>query len=64
MDAIKAGGGRAKLATVQGEALTFRMNGPRNMVVTDSKGHTANISTYDVLQSNGAIQVIDRVLMP
>lgn len=64
MDAIHKGGGSAELATVQGEKLTFKMNGPRNIVVVDSKGNTANISTYDVMQSNGVIQVIDRVLMP
>ena len=27
-------------------------------------GNVANISTYDVLQSNGVIHVIDRVAMP
>ncbi len=64
MDAIQKGGGSATLATVQGEKLTFKMNGPRNIVVIDSKGNTANISTYDVVQSNGVIQVVDRVLMP
>ena len=64
MDAIQKGGGTAELTTVQGERLTFKMNGPRNIVVIDSKGSTANISTYDVMQSNGVIQVIDRVLMP
>lgn len=40
------------------------MLAPRNIVVVDSKGNPANISTYDVMQSNGVIQVIDRVLMP
>jgi uncharacterized surface protein with fasciclin (FAS1) repeats len=30
----------------------------------DESGHTANISTYDVAQSNGVINVIDTVLMP
>jgi uncharacterized surface protein with fasciclin (FAS1) repeats len=64
MDAIRQGGGTAELTTVQGEKLTFRMNGPRNIVVIDAKGNAANISTYDVMQSNGVIQVIDRVLMP
>ncbi len=64
MAAIQAGGGTAQLATVQGEKLTFKMNGPRNIVVVDSKGNAANISTYDVMQSNGVIHVIDRVLMP
>jgi len=40
------------------------MNGPRNIVLVDSKGNVAEIQTYDVNQSNGVIQVINRVLMP
>ena len=62
--AIRAGNGRASLTTLAGGTLTATMNGPRNIVITDSKGNAANISTYDVRQSNGVIQVIDRVLMP
>jgi uncharacterized surface protein with fasciclin (FAS1) repeats len=33
-------------------------------VLVDDKGNVAQISTYDVYQSNGVIQVIDKVLMP
>jgi uncharacterized surface protein with fasciclin (FAS1) repeats len=62
--AIKAGKGTATIKTVQGGELRFVMNGPRNITITDAKGNTANISTYDVYQSNGVIQVIDRVLLP
>ena len=62
--AIKHGGGIASLKTVQGETLTAKMNGPRNIVIVDDKGNVAHISTYDVYQSNGVIQVIDHVLMP
>ncbi len=40
------------------------MSGPRNIVIMDESGNTAHISTYDVNQSNGVIQVIDRVLLP
>jgi len=64
MKAIKNGHGEAKLKTVSGDWLTFTMNGDRNIVVRDAKGGIANISTYDVRQSNGVIQVIDRVLLP
>ncbi len=64
MELIKKGGGRAMLTTADGEKLTVKMNGPRNIVVVDSKGNVANISTYDVVQSNGVIHVIDHVLMP
>jgi uncharacterized surface protein with fasciclin (FAS1) repeats len=62
--AITRGKGTASLKTVQGATLTARMNGPRNIVVTDAAGNTANITTYDVLQSNGVIHVIDKVLLP
>ncbi len=61
---IHAGGGKAALKTVQGETLTAEMNGPRNITLTDEKGNVARITTYDVYQSNGVIQVIDHVLMP
>ncbi|MFP3557951.1 fasciclin domain-containing protein [Paraburkholderia sp. SIMBA_049] len=62
--AIKAGGGKTALKTVNGEMLTFSENGPHNIVVADASGHTADISTYDVVQSNGVIMVVDKVLMP
>ena len=39
------------------------MNGMHNIAVMD-EGRQANISTYDVFQSNGVINVIDTVLMP
>lgn len=61
---IKKGGGSAVLPTVAGPNLTFKMNGDRNIVVVDENGNTANISTYDVYQSNGVINVLDTVLLP
>ncbi|MBA2320185.1 MAG: fasciclin domain-containing protein [Deltaproteobacteria bacterium] len=62
--AIGTGGGKAELKTVAGGNLTAMMNGPHNIVVKDAKGGVANISTYDVMQSNGVIHVVDSVLMP
>lgn len=62
--AIKKGGGKAKMKTAQGAELTFAMNGPNNITVWDAKGGHANISTYDVVQKNGVIHVVDTVLMP
>jgi uncharacterized surface protein with fasciclin (FAS1) repeats len=61
--AIKAGGGKSVLKTVSGGSLTFMMNGEHNITIMDETGATANISTYDVNQSNGVIHVIDRVIM-
>ncbi len=61
---IMAGHGQATLKTLEGGTLTFMMNGSQNIMVKDEKGNVADISIYDVKQSNGVIHVIDRVLMP
>lgn len=61
--AIKAGNGTAEFKTVSGGKLWAMMNGPKNVVLRDEKGNIANISTYDVFQSNGVIHVIDAVVM-
>lgn len=53
-----------ELTTVSGGKLWVMQNGPHNLTVKDEKGAVANISTYDVYQSNGVIQVVDTVLMP
>jgi uncharacterized surface protein with fasciclin (FAS1) repeats len=60
---IGMGGGKAVLRTVQGEPLTIQGTG-KNLMVTDEKGGTARITIADVYQSNGVIQVVDKVLMP
>jgi len=62
--AIKKNKGSAQLATANGAKLTFVMNGKHNINVKDDSGNTASISTYDVYQSNGVINVIDTVLLP
>jgi uncharacterized surface protein with fasciclin (FAS1) repeats len=64
MRAIKNGEGKATLTTASGESLWLMMNGDRNVVVRDAKGGVAAISTYDVMQSNGVIHVVDKVLLP
>lgn len=61
---IKQGKGHAELKTVNGAPLWIMMNGPHNIQLKDEKGNVANISTYDVQQKNGVIDVIDTVLMP
>jgi len=61
--AIKAGKGMAKLTTVQGETLTAMMKG-KNIEVKDEKGGVATVTIADVIQSNGVIHVINKVLMP
>ncbi len=62
-NAVKDGGGEATLKTVEGEPLTVTEKG-KVFDITDSKGHTARITIADVLQSNGVIHVINKVLMP
>ena len=61
---VAAGGGMARLKTVNGQTLTVKANGPSNLVLEDRRGGAATISTYDVYQSNGVIHVIDDVLLP
>lgn len=60
---IMAGGGSAKLKTVEGDWLTFK-GGGKQLTVTDDKGNTADVTIPNVYQSNGVIMVIDKVLMP
>ena len=57
-------GGKLTLKTVQGEDLTFRRIGKSHLSVTDAKGDVARITIADVMQSNGVIHVINRVLIP
>lgn len=61
---IQAGHGKAMLKTVNGATLWAEMNGDVSISLRDGAGMTANISVYDVIQSNGVIHSIDRVLMP
>lgn len=60
---IKAHGGTLRLKTVEGDDLTFTEDGGK-IKITDDKGGSAWITTANVYQSNGVIQVIDSVLMP
>ena len=60
---IKQGGGKATLKTVEGENLTFERGGGRLWVI-DAKGDKAEVTIPNVMQSNGVIQVINKVLLP
>ena len=60
---IKAGGGKARLKTVQGGTLTAAMKG-KSVVIWDGKGGKATVVQANVLQSNGVIHVTDRVSIP
>lgn len=60
---IQAGGGTAKVNTVEGGTLIASLAG-ESVTLTDAKGNVATVTTADVMQSNGVIHVVDKVLMP
>ena len=59
----KRNGGVARLTTVQGEKLEIKPVG-RRLELIDAKGDRAFITTANVMQSNGVIQVTNGVMMP
>jgi uncharacterized surface protein with fasciclin (FAS1) repeats len=63
MAAIKAGGGKAQLKTVAGGSLTATTAGG-HVMIADDKGDVATVTIADVIQSNGVIHVIDKVMLP
>jgi len=60
---VRENGGQATITTVEGEPLTVRREGS-SIGVTDAKGGTARVTIADVMQSNGVIHVVNKVLMP
>ena len=62
--AVAAGHGTAMLTTVEGERLAVMQSGDGTFSVTDSKGGVAHVTIPDVVQSNGVILVVDKVLLP
>ena len=61
--AIKAGGGKAEVKTVQGGTLTASLMG-NVVMLRDAKGGMSHVRTADLGTSNGVIHVIDTVVMP
>jgi uncharacterized surface protein with fasciclin (FAS1) repeats len=60
---VKADGGMHKVKTVGGCELTLALKDGK-VTVTDEKGDVATVTIADVVQSNGVIHVIDKVLLP
>ena len=60
---ISAGNGTAMVKTVEGEDLTFRMQGG-NVMIMGKGGSAATVTQADVMQSNGVIHVVNGVLLP
>ncbi len=61
--AIDAGGGKAMLTEVSGGMLTATKSGS-TIMLTDESGGMAHVTIADVVQSNGVIHVVDKVLLP
>ncbi len=61
--AIKSGGGKATLTTVEGEPLIASREAGK-VTLTDAKGRESTVTIANVMQSNGVIHVVDTVLMP
>lgn len=61
--AIKAGGGKAVVTTVQGGKLTASLMG-NTVMLTDAKGRMAHVTAADLDTTNGVIHVIDNVVLP
>lgn len=57
-------GGSVSLKTVEGDSIKVGKDAGGGWTVTDDKGDVARITIPDVMQSNGVIFVIDKVLMP
>jgi uncharacterized surface protein with fasciclin (FAS1) repeats len=61
---IQAGGGSARLTTVEGGTLTARAGADGSVTLTDEAGNTSRVTQTDVAATNGVIHAIDTVVMP
>lgn len=61
--AIEQGDGRTEIATIGGGNLTVSRNGDA-IVISDGSGGQARVTQADMLQANGVVHVIDKVLVP
>ena len=64
MKDVKAGHGKAMLKTVEGEPLTVEETKGGKLEIVDAKGGKAMVTIANVMQSNGVIHVVNKVLMP
>lgn len=61
--AMCQGRGKATFTTVQGNEIIATMKGV-DIILNDSMGNSAKITTADANQCNGVIHEIDRVILP
>lgn len=64
LKAINENGGQTRLHTLEGGIIVASLNGPTNIALMDERGDTADVAIYDIHQSNGVMQIVDRVLQP
>jgi uncharacterized surface protein with fasciclin (FAS1) repeats len=60
---VKKGGGKVNVKTVGGCNLKIQLGGGK-IHITDESGGTAQVTAGDLIQSNGVIHVINKVLLP
>jgi uncharacterized surface protein with fasciclin (FAS1) repeats len=63
MKMVKDDGGSHRVKTVGGCDLVLKVKG-KKVTVTDESGNTATVTIADVMQSNGVIHVVNKVLLP
>ncbi|WP_299211746.1 fasciclin domain-containing protein [uncultured Dokdonia sp.] len=61
--AIKQGGGKFAIKTVNGGTLVASLEGD-NVIITDANGNVATVTATDLKASNGVVHVIDSVVLP
>jgi uncharacterized surface protein with fasciclin (FAS1) repeats len=59
----KQNGGSVDVQTVSGDTLTAILSGV-TLYVRDESGGLASVKKADIMQSNGVVHVVDRVLLP
>ena len=62
--AKKSKDGFFNLETVSGDALSVQMTSSGSVYIFDESGNAYQVSTADVMQSNGVIHVVEGVLLP
>lgn len=61
--AAKSKDGFCNMTTASGDALSAKVRG-KNIYIYDESGNAGRVTIGDVIQSNGVIHVVDKVLLP
>lgn len=61
--AAKSKDGFCNMTTASGDALSAKVRG-KTVFIYDESGNAARVTIGDVIQSNGVIHVVDKVLLP